>query len=90
MTNPMVPEKYRKVYQAPVILEKHVLVGTGSVILPGVVLGEGSSFGAMSLVNRSAEPWSVNVGIPCRKVKERSRELLKLEESMMKEIGRHE
>ena len=30
----------------------------------------------MSLVNRSAEPWGVYVGIPARRVKERSRKLL--------------
>ena len=32
--------------------------------------------GSMSLVNRSAEPWGIYVGIPARRVKERSRKLL--------------
>ncbi len=53
MTNPMIPSEYTKVYKAPVILEKHAIIGTSSVILPGVTVREGSSVGAMSLVNKS-------------------------------------
>ena len=60
----------------PVSIGKHCIIGSGCTILPGVELGEGCSVGSMSLVNRSAEPWGVYVGIPARRVKERSRKLL--------------
>jgi len=80
MTNPMVPDKYKNIQSEEVIIERHVILGSGCVVLPGVVLKEGSSFGAMTLINRSSEPWSINIGIPFRKIKERSRKILNLEE----------
>lgn len=85
MSNPMIPDKYKKITSKEVILERHTLIGAHCLVLPGVVLKEGSSFGAMTLINRSSEPWSVNVGIPFKKVKDRSKKLLKLEEDFKKE-----
>ncbi|RDW21446.1 galactoside O-acetyltransferase [Oceanobacillus arenosus] len=86
MTNPMIPDKYKNIQSEKVIIEKHVIIGAGSVILPGVRLREGSSFGAMTLINKSSEPWSINAGIPFRKIKERSKNLLLLEEKFKKEL----
>lgn len=86
LTNPTVPEKYTSAINEKVILEKHVIVGTGSSIMPGVMIGEGSAIGSMSLVNKSVEPWGVYVGIPCRKVKERSQKMLELEEILRKDM----
>lgn len=83
MTNPMVPACYRKTYGGPVVLEKHVVVGSGCTILPNVTLGLGASVGAMSLVNRSIEPLSVCVGIPARKIKGRDTTFLKLEKKFL-------
>ena len=79
MTNPMVPDEYKAVESAPVHIRRHVIVGSTSVILPGVDLKEGSAFGSFSFINRDPEPWSMNAGIPARKIKERSRNLLELE-----------
>jgi galactoside O-acetyltransferase len=39
----------------------------------------------MSLVNRSTQPWGIYVGIPARRVKERSKELLELCAQLEKE-----
>lgn len=86
MTSPMIPEKYKNVKSESVIIERHVIIGSGCVVLPGVLLREGSSFGAMTLINRSSEPWSINAGIPFKKIKNRSKELLKLEKSFLEEI----
>jgi acetyltransferase-like isoleucine patch superfamily enzyme len=86
MTNPMIPNKYKNVQNAKVIIESHVIVGSGCVILPGITLREGSSFGAMTLINRTSEEWSINVGIPFRKIKDRSKELLVLEKKYKKEL----
>lgn len=82
LTNPMVPEEFRGMSFAPVVIGKHVIVGSGTTILPGVTLGTGASVGAMSLVTRSLEPWSINAGIPAKYIKARSKELLKFEEIM--------
>jgi len=86
LTNPMVPDKYRGVREERVVLDKHVLVGTGSTILPGVFISEGASVGAMSLVNKSLEPWGIYVGIPCKKIKDREKTILHLEKEFLDSI----
>lgn len=87
MTNPMVPEKYKLTDKnAKVILGKHVIVGCVSVILPGVEVGEGCAVGAMTLCNKTMEPWGIYAGVPGKRVKERSKKLLELEAQMMQEL----
>jgi acetyltransferase-like isoleucine patch superfamily enzyme len=88
MTNPTVPDKYAiNDKDETVILGKHVVVGCGSVVLPGVTIGEGSAVGAMSLCAKALEPWGIYVGAPAKFLKPRSKTLLKLEEQLKKEIG---
>lgn len=84
MTNPMVPDEYKNVKSAPVHIRKHVIVGSTSVILPGVELKEGSSFGCFSFINRDSESWSINVGIPFKKIKNRKRRVIEFEIEMKK------
>lgn len=87
LTNPTVPEKYRHIISKSVCMDKHVLIGTGCTVLPGVMIGEGTSVGSMSLVNKSLDAWGIYVGIPCRRIKGRSKDLLLLEEKMIAECG---
>lgn len=87
MTNPMISEQYKNVENNPVKIEKHVIVGATSVILPGAVLREGSAFGSFSFIIQDSEPWSINAGIPARKIKNRKRNLLELERKMMEAVG---
>lgn len=82
LTNPTVPSEYTNVKVAPVKLEDHVIVGAGSVILPGVTVGIGTAVGALSLVGRDCDAWSIYAGSPVRRVKERRRDLLTLEKSL--------
>lgn len=82
MSNPMIPDEYKNVTSAPVHIGRHVIIGSTSVILPGVTLYEGSAFGSFSFINHDSEPWSINAGIPFRKIKERSMNLLELEAIM--------
>lgn len=79
LTNPTVPGRYTRSTVAPVRLERHVILGSGTVVLPGVTIGEGASIGALSLVSKSLDPWQVYSGVPARRLKERSRNLLVLE-----------
>lgn len=80
MTNPTVPRQFTNVTLAPVSLGKHVIIGSGSVVLPGSCLSEGVAVGALSLVNRSLDPWSVYAGIPVRLIRARSKDLLNAEQ----------
>lgn len=79
MTNPTVPSAYTGVIHADVYLGKHVIIGSGSVVLPGVVLEEGVAIGALSLVTKSCKAFGIYAGNPARFVKERKRDLLALE-----------
>jgi len=87
LTNPTVPEHFTSITQGPVILKKHVIVGSGSVILPKVTIGEGSSVGALSLVTKSLEPWGVYFGSPVKRLKGRSKRLLELESQLKEEVA---
>ena len=79
LTNSTVPARYKRETKEPVHIGRHCIIGTRSLVFPGVTLGEGTSVGAMSMVNKSTEPWSIYVGIPARRLKARKRDLLELE-----------
>ncbi|MBU5431076.1 acyltransferase [Kineothrix sp. MSJ-39] len=79
LTNPTIPDRFRKVSGGTVTLEKHVLIGTGCTILPSVTVKIGTAVGSMSLVNKSLPEWGVYIGIPCKKVKDRSKQLCEFE-----------
>ena len=89
MQNPTVPPRFRHLTEEPVLIDRHVLIATGCTILPGVHIGEGCSFGAKSLISRSTEPWGVYAGVPCRRIKERDRGILEVEQQLLAaEAGR--
>lgn len=77
LTNPTFPIETRNIIKGKVVLEKHAIVGAGCIILPNVILREGTAVGTMSLINKSTEAWSVNVGIPAKKVRDREKGLLR-------------
>ena len=87
MTSPIVPEKYKDVKSAPVYICKHTIIGTTSVVMPGVLIAEGSAFGSFSFINRDSEEWSINVGIPFKKIKNRSQTVKELEHQFLKEYN---
>lgn len=68
-TNPTVPAELCDVSRAPVKIGEHVILGSGSVILPGAVLPEGVSLGTLSFMRaQPVEAWGVYAGIPARKL----------------------
>lgn len=79
LTNPTVPRELLNLTIAPVHIGRHVIVGSGTVILPGVSIGDGSSVGALSLVTKSLEEWGVHFGSPAKRLKARSKKLLEAE-----------
>lgn len=80
LTNSTIPNDYKKIISKSVRIERHVILGASCVVLPGVTLAEGTACGAMTLVNKSTEPWSICIGIPIRKLKDRKKELLDKEQ----------
>lgn len=65
------PSEQRNLVRGKVIIEKDAFVGTNVVVHPNVKIGEGAVIGSNSLVLKDVEPWSINVGSPCKKVGER-------------------
>lgn len=83
LTNPTVPSDYTNVIHSDVLLEKHVIVGSGSIILPGVTLGEGVAVGSLSMVTKNCDCFGVYMGSPAKKIKNRKRDLLDVERSFI-------
>lgn len=79
LTNPTVPAAYKKEAKAAIRIGRHVIVGTSSLVLPGVDLGDGCSVGALSMVTKSTEPWGIYFGAPAKRIKDRKKDLLELE-----------
>lgn len=88
LTNPTVPAQYKNETKAAVHIGRHVIIGAGSIVFPGVTLAEGCSVGAMALVHKSTSPWGIYVGNPARRVKDRKTDLLSLEAQFLKEQNR--
>jgi galactoside O-acetyltransferase len=78
MTNPTVPEALTRVHHADVDIGSHAIVGSGSIILPGVRIGVGSAIGALSLVKRDCPEFEVHAGVPANRIGLRSRRCLSL------------
>lgn len=90
LTNPTVPARFKKEHKAPIHIKRHCIVGTASLVFPGVTLGEGCSVGAMSMVTKSTQEWSVYFGIPAKRLKARKRDLLDIERQYLDEEKREE
>jgi len=86
MTNPTVPSIYTNVKQADKIIKKHAIIGSGSIILPGVTLGTGVAIGALSFVHKNCKPFTVYSGNPARIIGPRSEQLIELENKFKKEL----
>ena len=85
MTNSLIPKKYKNETFSKVILQENVIIGAGTIVLPGVEIAEGCSIGAMTLVNKSTRPWSIYVGRPGKKIKKRNKNLLDLQQQFLKD-----
>lgn len=83
LTNPTLPDEYRNVISKRVVLEKHALIGTNCTVLPGVTIKEGTSIGACSLITKNCDEWGIYVGIPAKRIKERSKKILDLEKQFL-------
>jgi len=57
---------------------KYSQIGANSIIFPNLIIEEGVVVGASSLVKNSLKAWGIYAGIPAKRIKERSDNLLKL------------
>jgi acetyltransferase-like isoleucine patch superfamily enzyme len=83
MSNPTIPDEFKNVLHADVFVGKHVIIGSGCVVLPGLVLETGAVVGALSLVKQSCEAFGIYAGNPARRIGDRQRGLLEAEARFM-------
>jgi acetyltransferase-like isoleucine patch superfamily enzyme len=60
-------DKYRI---GPVVIGRRATIGANCTLLPGVVVGEGATVSAMSLVNRDVPPGELWGGVPARPLRQ--------------------
>ena len=75
IVGPFIPDKYKdKQTIGEVTFKRFSGAAVNSIILPNVVLAEGSVLGANSLLKESTEPWTIYVGSPAKPIKKRKSE----------------
>lgn len=85
MCNSLIPKKYKKEIFLPINVGRQVIIGAGATIMPGANISEGCAVGAMSLVLSPTDPWGIYAGVPAKRIKDRSKALLDLEELFRRE-----
>ena len=63
--------------EGAVVLKRNCRIGSHSVVMPGVTVGENAVVGAMSFVNRNIPDNVVAAGVPAKVIKNASRKGLK-------------
>lgn len=53
----------------PVVIQRRATIGANCTLLPGVIVGEGATVSAMSLVNRDIPPGELWGGVPVRRIR---------------------
>lgn len=87
IATPLVPLEFKgNVKIGKIVLNKHCIVGAGSVVLPDVIFKEGACLGALSLANKNLEEYKLYVGIPAKFIKLRNKdEIIQLERRLKNE-----
>ncbi len=86
MTNPTVPAEFTNVKHADIRIGRHVIIGAGSIVLPGVIIGDGAAVGALSLVTHSVGEFSMVTGVPAKHIRNRKRNILDLEYKFIQSV----
>ena len=63
----MIPIVYTNVTGGLIYLKRFSQLGAATTVLPDAVLNEGAALGAMSLVTKSLNEWSIYAGDPLNK-----------------------
>lgn len=88
LTGPTVPASYTNVIAGPVKIGRHAIIGSGTVVMPRVTIGNGVAVGALSFVNQDLDAWSIYGGNPIRRIKDRSTKLCYLEDQLKNEANK--
>ena len=74
LTNVTIPAQFHpNTTIGEVVMKRHSIIGTNSVVLPNVVLEDGTAVGAASVVMKSTASWKLYVGNPASPLLPRNR-----------------
>lgn len=57
--------------RGPITIGNDVWIGARAMILSGVTIGDGAVIGAGAVVSRDVAPFTVNAGVPARRIRDR-------------------
>lgn len=60
-----------------IVVEKFAALGTNSIVMPGLIVSEGSVVGANSLLRENTEPWTIYAGSPAKPIGKRQKNIIK-------------
>lgn len=83
MTNPMIPNEFKKVTNGKIHIKKHTIIGTGSVVLPNVTIEMGCSIYAQTLIKSNCEELGVYSGNPAKLINKRLTKFLQYEKKFI-------
>ena len=78
LIGPIYPETVTNVRGGTVVFKHYSQLGANCIVFPNIILNEGAVCGAMTLVNRNLDPWTINTGVPVNKSRPRNKGLLNL------------
>lgn len=84
LMGPTLPAELYRLGGGAVLMQEYSIVATGAIVMPGVTLAEGSVLGALSMINRSTEPWTMYGGVPAKPIKERRRDMIRKGQELLK------
>jgi acetyltransferase-like isoleucine patch superfamily enzyme len=83
MTNPTVPLKYKKITHGRIHIQKHTIIGSGSLILPNIKLGVGCSIYAHTVIKEDCVDFGVYSGNPSKMIGKRLQKFLIYEKDLI-------
>ena len=86
LTNPTVPPEFTNCQHADVKIGRHVIIGSGSIVLPGVSLEEGVAIGALSLAKNNCKAFGIYAGAPAIYIGARRHDLLEVERRFKEQL----
>lgn len=77
LIGPIHDQKFTNVTGGKVLIKKFSQLGANTIVFPNLIIGEGAVTGALTLVNKNLDPWTINIGVPSRVLKGRNKNCLK-------------
>jgi acetyltransferase-like isoleucine patch superfamily enzyme len=87
MANPTIPSQYTNVESNPILINKHVIIGAYSFIMPNVLICENVSVGAFSFIKSSILTSGVYCGNPLFRLRDKSNKCMELAKTYEKNIS---